>query len=250
MGKNGLYKSIKLRHFWDAETWLRLLVERPLSNLNGWGFCGPCLSVSPCSSVQNGVSKRCGFCGRDILFPNKGFWQRVSNYIKRAYRSDKTLFARIKAECQGYPAPNLSEPLAWINDAWRKAQKPRGRQPGVLKRFFIVQWIEFLRLEPLMGQISEALDSLDGPGPPKEPVFPTMMSEQAALDLLRDGMAPDSFDGDPRIIAETFREQYRKRFGEEPYLGDDREIKRILFWVKRYRADPDFRLKGEKLRQK
>lgn len=111
--------------------WLRLLLEMRLDNFPEGGQCEGCRSFC--------VRKVdvCPSCGQRVIRVD---WEKVSNHIKRAWRNDRKLLSKVKADYVSrfpeevrsrVPTPDFHSSLGWLKEAWERTGKPRGRPVDV-----------------------------------------------------------------------------------------------------------------------
>lgn len=86
------------------------------------------------------------------------FWRKISNKLRRSFQANHGLFARIKGEYPNRPFPQLTGPLEWVSEEWRRARRPRGKPPEIEKRLFVVSWIRKLTQPNFSIEVGDALD--------------------------------------------------------------------------------------------
>lgn len=241
-----------------ADQWLRVLREQPLSNLPNVVYCPRCVRVHSYGYPEKRNIATCHRYGTAVVPLDKEFWQRVSKLIRASYRRDRWLFARVKAEFPGWQPLTLEGPLAWMNDAWRQAPKPRGKPQEIAERFFIARWVGHLSerrwvfevkpeeqprwriLRPLMSR-AQAIQVLKGIHIGEGSTFLTAGGRR----LTFGGLSNKTL----RQLSETFQGQAERLFGKVPALNA-REVQRVLKWVHRVQEDANYRVKGGKPRRR
>jgi hypothetical protein len=90
----------------------------------------------------------CRKCGSPTHLLEDTWLPWASARMRTAIRNDRNLLPRVKAEWEdlhdGGPFPRLPEPLEWLNAAWQKAGKPRGRPTVVHERYALAHVVEQL----------------------------------------------------------------------------------------------------------
>jgi hypothetical protein len=90
----------------------------------------------------------CLKCGSSTRVLEATWLQGASDRIRTAIRKDRNLLPRVKAEWNdlhdGAPFVRLPEPFAWLNAAWQKAGRPRGRPTAVRERYALAHAVEQL----------------------------------------------------------------------------------------------------------
>ena len=90
----------------------------------------------------------CRKCGGSTRLLEDTWLPWASDRMRTAIRNDRNLLPRVKAEWEdlhdGAPFPRLPEPFAWLNAAWQKAGKPRGRPTAVHERYALAHAVEQL----------------------------------------------------------------------------------------------------------
>lgn len=231
---------------------LRLLVEVNLSTLAGW--CPRCRTWAMKEAVGT-VDLRCPRCGRARLPLDDAFWRWASNRIKRALRQDNALLARVKAEWeamnQGHPLyqsewyPNLPSrawlprvkplslltpptPLAWLPLLWERTGKPSGRPLKTATYYRLAYLVQVFR--DLGLELEEMLDVLDYE--PEEEEFPVKVRGR-------------DYGHIPPEELRKYSALFQDLIGPAP---NRTELRRILAWVQRQRANPEARLRGERVK--
>jgi len=250
-----------------ADEWLRVLREQPLPNLPNVVYCPCCVRVRAYGFPTKVEIPTCHHCGGPVIRLEETFWRRLSHVLKRCYRRDKSLFARVKAEFPDWPFPTLEGLLSWVTVAWKQAPRPRGRPQDLQQRLFIAHWLHQFSGRRVV--IEFLTDAQRGQGPTDQVIrsktLPPVMSRAQAIDVLlgkalEDGRIFYAPSGRRRKsggfpireleqLSETFRSQFYKMFGSYPNLHS-RDIQRMCRWVEQFRADANFRIKGRKVRER
>ena len=202
-------------------------------------------------------SSRCRVCREAVLLLDESFFAALSKFLKHCYRKDRTLFARVKAEVSDFPLQKLEGVLSWLNAAWDKAPKPRGRPLKMEMYLFLANAIEmlaapsfvpevkeggqpiFCRIEPLLS-LADAIDVLRG----NYPQDGTTMSTPHRHLRRFGGLKSDAL----HQIHEEFSATALERFGGVPSL-EIREVHRFMRWYKRWR-ETTYIIQGNKVRKK
>lgn len=224
------------------------------------------LYVAYCKQCEIGFDDErdlCFGCGGPSTPLDDAFWSKVSDKIGRAYKKERALISRCKAEYKSNFGPNsaikpgfissLPRALSWLKDVWERADRPEGRPTDIRKRYFITWWLKTLTnlgepipqkdgsvsLKPM--SFSEAVDLLNGFYPEEGMIGKTPRGRKRTY-----GNLPTK---ELRKLHGIFVKQYQKMFNDPPHL-DEREVMRIYKWVNKQREDPTSRIRGEKLRIK
>jgi hypothetical protein len=128
----------------SAEEWIRLFREQPLPNLTNAFYCPACNKGHIFASNDRIEMERCHITGAALYRLDEEFWMKLSKLMKQAYRKDKSLVARVKAEFPEWPLPTLEQPFSWMNTAWIAAPLPRGRPQTIVTRLFVAYWVNAL----------------------------------------------------------------------------------------------------------
>ena len=222
-GENEMSEAIESRRLLPSdplqlhsvEEWLRGFREQQLPNLPNVVYCRKCgihiyAFPDPAPITHHHV------CGSVVTRLDDKFWQRLSNRIKKHYRKDRLLFARLNAEL--FPSssvpklraleklravPELQGPLAWVTIEWRKAAMPPGRPRKLDKQFLLGFWLHALarpqrilegkkRPSGLWVVLSSSEprnlhnkgSSRKGPQPPRWRNLPPIMTLEGAIQVL------------------------------------------------------------------
>lgn len=268
-----------------VEEWLRGFREQQLPNLPNVVYCRRC-GIRLIAFPDPVPISQCYSCGQPVQRLDEAFWQRLSNRIKRHYRTDPLLFARLNAE-EVFPPkiPDLDGSLAWVTIEWRKASMPPGKPRNLERQLVLAFWLYALARPRLVMEHAEHPSELwifdrssnprrlfpqVSPGstlqPPRSQVLPPIMTLSGAIEVLtgnnlRQAIARrvpwrrrQLFGGvSIRSLAQirsAFRKQWKKRFGKVPTLLARREAERILALQRNFQSGGKIRVKGIKLREK
>ena len=198
---------------------------------------------------------RCRACGEAVVLLDESFFAALSKFLKHCYRHDRALFARVKAEFPDFPPLKLEGILSWLNAAWEKAPKPRGRPLETEMYLFFVKAIEalaapgfvpemneegqpiFRRREPLLS-LADAIDVLQGNYPQDGATMTTPSRHLRRFG----GLNSDTL----RQIHEEFNKTALEQFRVIPSL-EIREVQRLMSWYKRW-PEAKYRIQGNKPR--
>jgi hypothetical protein len=230
--------------------WIRLFREQPFPNLPNVFYCPGCERLECIAFAKRKKWERCLSTGAMLYRLDDTFWRKISRSIKRAYRKDRWLLARIKAEFPDWSLPKLEGSFAWLNDAWKKAPRPKGRPQNIAMRFFLADWINTLSAHRYVFKATPD-------GTPYFEVQRPLMSRNMAVQELGDFMRIDGVGVQKQYgglqlnelenLAQAFQREANERFGSVPTM-EQRDVQRAIGWVKRVQQDPGARISGEKMR--
>ena len=200
---------------------------------------------------------RCRACGEAVVLLDESFFAALSKFLKHCYRHDRTLFARVKAEVPDFPLPKLEGVLSWLNAAWDKAPKPRGRPLETKMYLLFAIAIEALAAPRFVPEVNEEGQSIFGR---REP----LLSLADAIDVLRGNYPKDGttmstpsrhlrrFGGLTsdalRQIHKEFSTTALNQFGVVPSL-EIGEVHRLKRWYRRW-PEATYRIQGNKVRKR
>jgi len=108
----------------------------------------------------------CRKCGSLTRLLEDTWLPWASDRMRTAIRNDRNLLPRVKAEWEdlhdGAPFPRLPEPFAWLNAAWQKAGKPRGRPTAVHERYALAHAVEQLERAGVLESDIEEIFRIHG----------------------------------------------------------------------------------------
>jgi hypothetical protein len=152
---------------------LHLLVAEPSLFFSPRLWCPRCKRVVGIilglkSGGQEGgmVCASCG--GATRVVEQHSRLKRASRRIRGALVADHTLLPAVKAEWEalrdGTPFPNLPKPFDWLNRAWERAGRPRGRPSNLVQRYELAHAVGRLRV----ASVSKAMIERIFAGSPSE----------------------------------------------------------------------------------
>jgi hypothetical protein len=136
----------------DGAALVRLLVQEQQLFFAPRVWCPTCRGVVATlwgdATERRGEPWPCLKCGSTTRILEAAWVQGAADRMRTAVRNDRNLLPKVKAEWEdlhdGAPFPRLPEPLAWLNAAWQKAGRPRGRPTALRERYALAHAVDQL----------------------------------------------------------------------------------------------------------